>query len=268
MSITFSTCFYNFKSKFDESVYTGWMNNMLSLVNNYYLVVYTDENSVHLFEKCKSNEKIKIVVKPFDKFYFYKYENLWIENHEKNHLLNKEVDWKVLMLWCEKIAFVKETIHEKYFETEMYGWCDIGYFRNRCKDTKIHELVNWSNKEKINSLNIDKIHYARVNNFDHEFEHLKNIILDQNEYGLPNSSIPADQVSIAGGFFICHYSKLDWWLDTFESKLVTYFNNNYVVKDDQIIIINCYFLNEEHFELHRENDCNFDNWFMFQRILL
>lgn len=147
MSITFSTCFYNFKSKFDENVYIEWMNNMLSMVNNYYLVVYTEENSLHLFEKYKSNEKIKIIVKPFENFYFYKYEKLWIENHKSNSTLSN-VDWKVIMLWCEKMSFVNETIQEKYFETEMYGWCDIGYFRCRNDDLKLYKLMEWPNKEK------------------------------------------------------------------------------------------------------------------------
>jgi hypothetical protein len=267
MSITFSTCFYNFKSKFDENVYIEWMNNMLSMVNNYYLVVYTEENSLHLFEKYKSNEKIKIIVKPFENFYFYKYEKLWIENHKSNSTLSS-VDWKVIMLWCEKMSFVNETIQEKYFETEMYGWCDIGYFRCRNDDLKLYQLMEWPNKEKINSLDIHKIHYACVSNNDEIFNKIKNIVLDKNEYDLPNHPLPELERSIAGGFFICHYSKLNWWLNTFESKLVAYFDHGYLVKDDQMIITNCYFLNEEHFVLHRENDSNFDNWFMFQRILL
>jgi hypothetical protein len=38
------------------------------------------------------------------------------------------------MLWSEKISFVKETMDNQYFNTEYYGWCDIGYFRNRSND--------------------------------------------------------------------------------------------------------------------------------------
>ena len=39
MSITFSTSWYNFKSKFDNEIYLSWMDNMLSNVNNYNLVI-------------------------------------------------------------------------------------------------------------------------------------------------------------------------------------------------------------------------------------
>ena len=41
-----------------------------------------------------------------------------------------KTDWKLNMLWSEKIAFVKKCYDNKYFpETDWYGWVDIGYFR-------------------------------------------------------------------------------------------------------------------------------------------
>ena len=45
MSITFSSCFYIIKSKFDPNTYINWMNNFISIVNNFNLVIYTDDNS-------------------------------------------------------------------------------------------------------------------------------------------------------------------------------------------------------------------------------
>jgi len=43
--ITFSTCWYLFKAKFDVSTYLHWIDNMLSNVNTYNLVVYCDVQS-------------------------------------------------------------------------------------------------------------------------------------------------------------------------------------------------------------------------------
>ena len=43
INITFSTCWYNFKAKFPSQVYLEWIDNMLTNVNNYYLVIYTDK---------------------------------------------------------------------------------------------------------------------------------------------------------------------------------------------------------------------------------
>jgi hypothetical protein len=81
------------------------------------------------------------------------------------------------MLWCEKIPLVKETIENKYFDTELYGWCDIGYFRNRHNDLNTNQLSNWANSDKVESL-IDKtkIVYACVNNDDTFLSGLYNLI--------------------------------------------------------------------------------------------
>ena len=127
MSITFSSCFYIIKSKFDPSIYIQWMNNFISMVNNFNLVIYTDENSRKYIE-TNGNHRITVVIKPIEQFYNYKYKEYWIANHEKNLLLNDKSCWELNMLWSEKIWFVKDTIERKLYETEFYGWCDIGYF--------------------------------------------------------------------------------------------------------------------------------------------
>ena len=64
MSITYSSCFYILKSKFDENTYINWMNNFISIVNEFYLVIYTDESSVKYID-TKNNPRIKIIIKHF-----------------------------------------------------------------------------------------------------------------------------------------------------------------------------------------------------------
>ena len=269
MSITFSSCFYIIKSKFDSSKYVEWMNNFISIVNNFNLVIYTDENSSNHIN-IKNNPKIKIIIKPLDKFYNYKYKSFWIENHKINHLLNDKSNWVLNMLWSEKIWFVKETIDQVYFESEYYGWCDIGYFRNRnfeYFDTHTCELSNWPDTNKINLIDKNKIVYACINNNDIYMNDLVRIIKNKNTNDLPVRPIPSIQNSIAGGFFILHKQMIDWWFLTFDNKLFKYFLHNYLVKDDQIIIADCVFSNLDKFLLLRENNYPYDNWFMFQRIL-
>lgn len=267
MSITFSSCFYILKAKFNPIVYIEWMNHFLSIVNHFNLVIYTDSNSVQ-YINTNNHPRIKIILKPIEQFYFYKYKDDFIKNHENNYLLNKYVDWKVNMLWCEKIWFVKETIENKYFETELYGWCDIGYFRNRYNDTNISKLSNWCNTEKLQKLNNEKIYYACVNNNVNEISYLFALINNKNENGLPMIQIPCGQNCIAGGFFILNKNKIEWWSNTFENKIQLYFKHNYLIKDDQIILVDCIFSNMSKFHLVRENNNEFDNWFMFQRYLL
>lgn len=269
MSITFSSCFYIIKSKFDPTVYVEWMNNFLSIVNNFNLVIYTDEAS-SLYIDSKNNPRVKIIIKPIDKFYNYKYKDFWIKNHEKNNLLNGKSCWELNMLWSEKIWFVKETIERKYFDTDFYGWCDIGYFRNRnegYRDLHTDNLLNWPNPDKIQGLDKNKICYACINNDNVYMNHMYQIVNNKNDNGLPERQIPPYQNSIAGGFFIIHKDKIDWWSQTYDTKLYLYFKNNYLVKDDQIILVDCILSNINEFGLFKENNIEFDNWFMFQRIL-
>jgi hypothetical protein len=268
MTITFSSCFYIIKSKFQPNIYIEWMNNFFSIVNNFNLVIYTDDAS---FKYINTNGKtnIKIIIKPIEQFHNYKYKDYWVENHNKNILLNTRTSWELNMLWSEKVWFVKETIERKYYDTEFYGWCDIGYFRNRLNDTHTRNLSNWSSSNNNIIMNLDKnkICYACVNNDTNYIDYLFKIVNNKNKLGIPIQEIPPSQISIAGGFLIIHKNKIDWWSKLYDDTLSSYFKNNYLVKDDQIILVDCILSNLNNFTLFRENAYNVDNWFMFQRIL-
>jgi len=267
MSITFSSCFYIIKSKFDPNKYIEWMNNFLSIVNEFNLVIYTNEKSEkYIPDIARINPRIKIIIKPLEQFYNYKYKDFWIKNHKINILLNDKSCWELNMLWSEKIWFVKETIERKYFETDYYGWCDIGYFRNRPEDIHTNFLSKWPNKNKIIKLDKNKIYYACANNDDRYINFLIQLVNNKNQYGLPNQPIPSNQTSIAGGFFVLYKDKIDWWCNISTRKLELYFKHNYLVKDDQIILVDCILSNMSNFTLFREKNQKFDNWFMFQRI--
>ena len=79
---------------------------------------------------------------------------------------------------------------------------------------------------------------------------LKNICLNKDDVGLPKFDIPIKQCSIAGGFFIIHREKARWWLLTYDKILRLYFENNRIVKDDQIIIVNSYALFSNHYSYY------------------
>ena len=267
MSITFSTCWYNFKAKFDSSIYQGWIHNMLSNVNNYNLVVYTDEAGYNLVQQYL-HSKIKIIIKPYEEFYTHQLSDHWISNHENNVLLKDRIDWRVNMLWSEKIHFVSETIKEQYFITDFYGWCDIGYFRGRSNDLDVNALKMWPSPNKITSLDKDKIYYGLINNNNTYVDSVYNIVNNKNANGVPSHPIPPNIGVVAGGFFMLHKNNIEWWHKTYYDKLKLYFDNKHLVKDDQIILIDCIFSNIQPFCLCKENTNHFDNWFMFQRILI
>ncbi len=62
MNITFSTCWYVFKAKFDVNTYMMWIDKFLSNVENFYLVVYTDSVGIKLFGKYFDRQNIKFII--------------------------------------------------------------------------------------------------------------------------------------------------------------------------------------------------------------
>ena len=248
--ITFATCWYELNSKFNKEKYLEWMKNFLPHVKKFNLVIFTNKESKYIFEDLiKDNEKIKVILLPFEEFGTFNYKKNWIKNqiNQKNPLSNR-INWKVNMLWCEKINFVYRAM--KYFNTEFYGWCDIGYFRHKADNVK-----DWPNNNMI--LDKIKIYYGLVNK--KTFDYIKK-----------NMIIPPNQYSIAGGFFVTHKQNIGWWKDTFYKKLDFYFENDLLVKDDQIIIVDCVCSNYDKFSLceeKKDNICRLDHWFMFKRIL-
>jgi hypothetical protein len=267
VNITFSTCWYNFKAKYEFSVYAKWIRNMLSNVRAYNLVIYTDESGRDAFDfdaYAAVNPRIRVVIKPFESFRNYTLKDMWIANHKKNALLNKFVDWRVNALWSEKVHFVCETVAQQYFNTEYYGWCDIGYFRCRPYwDLNMSQLRGWPNPDKIAVLNPAKIYYGCVNNNWDQIEHCIHALNHGGELD-PRLNF------IAGGFFMLHKSKAEWWAVTYDAKLHRYFTDERVIKDDQQIIVDCVFSNDTqtHFHICREEGGKYDDWFMFQRELL
>lgn len=242
--ITFSTCIYKLQSKFNISVYQQWMTRF-SNASLYNLVIYTH---TELFDfvcsQFKHNPRVKVVQKEIEKFYTYRYKQKWEENRPKNKTL-LHTGWELNMLWSEKIHFVNETITNAYFNTDYHGWIDIGYFREEyLKNSSLLEI--WPNPDKVNSLDKTKIYYARVNNDENYFNHIETRVLE-------GQRPPDDQVSIAGGFFILCKNKIKWWVETYDKKLRHYFDNNFLVKDDQIIIIDLYFFKQRTFCVNNRN---------------
>jgi len=246
---------------------------MLSNVRAYNLVIYTDDAGKAAFDfdsYAAVNPRIRVIAKPFESFRNYALKDLWIANHAKNALLNKWVDWRVNALWSEKVHFVHETVVNRYFDTEFYGWCDIGYFRGRTTgpaiDLSMSQLRGWPNPDKIAALNPDKIYYGCVNN---DWMQIEQCIRTINDPAQPNALDPRRNF-IAGGFFMLHKTKAEWWATMYDAKLHQQFFKGRTVKDDQQIITDCVFSKDtqSHFYICREEGAKYDVWFLFQRVLL
>ena len=229
--ITFTTAFYPVRSKFPSQKYIQWTTQFFSIVRQFYLVVFTDEATQQtLLEIAQGNPNIRIVVRPLYAFHGMKYAEFWEENHCKNFLL-KTTCWELNMLWNEKVWFVGDVIQNLYFpETEYYGWVDIGYFRNENNNIHTFELTNWANYDRLVSFSPKKVHYTMVNPIGFR------LIQKLHSSGL---GIPLKQTTVAGGFFLGGKEPLLQWRDIFKEKLEQYVSVGSLLRDDQIIVVEC-----------------------------
>ena len=128
------------------------------------------------------------------------------------------------------------------------------------------QLRGWPNPDKIAVLNPDKIYYGCINNDWAQIEHCIRTLNDPTQ----TRGVDPRLNFIAGGFFMLHKSKAEWWAVTYDAKLHRHLSGGRVVKDDQQIIVDCVFSRDtqSHFRICREEGSKYDVWFMFQRTLL
>jgi hypothetical protein len=252
--ITFVSCFYNIKSKHNANIYKDWASKLLNSKLNCNFVIYTNEESKSYIEEfTRDKDNIKLVIKPLKSFAYYQFKDLWIENQTRNTTLS-QVSWELVMLWCEKIEFIKDAMENKYFESEWLGWCDIGYFRKGGVD-------KWPNTAKITKLDKSKIYYNQLKPDSKINKYRKT---GRNQWGLLNKAIDPLHDTISGGFFMIHPTMVSEYGKVFMDRIKLYFEHKYLIKDDQVIILDCILSHSHMFNLIKGKL----NWFLFREYLL
>ena len=289
VNITFSSCLYGMKNRHGYEKHLNWFRDFIRIVNRFYLVIYTGETEYDVIcdEIRKLGEdtqrKIKVVLKPFSEFHNSKHERFWMENNARPGCKLAEIaDWRLNMLWCEKTHFVRETIENRYFDTEYYGWCDVGYFRDTLSSGSAYReriCEHWPNPDKINRLHKDKVYYGcnlspsqLHNGYTYHARYFNNA---DPETGIPRESYPRRAHLLSGGFYIAGREKALWWCSRFQDILELYITNNVVIQDDQHIIAHCVFTTttpgttNPDFCIIKINETNEDAlWFLFRDFLL
>lgn len=270
--ITFVTSWYKLKSKFSHNKYISWIKNLLSITNNFNLIIFTNKESYQLIEKLidKTKQNIHVIFREFEQFNTYQFKDFWIKNHNISTMeLHKNTDWKLNMLWNEKIFFIKEAVQLQIVKTKYYGWCDIGYFRNEPDNVHTNYLTNWPNNDKLANFH-SLIHYGCVQTNKEQYELLENNYKEHYKNNINKKEPNPDYNSIcfAGGFFILPMNIVKIYADLYKDKLTYYFKNNFFIKDDQVIVADIIFNNRNLFYIHYETNIKYNNWFMFQRLLL
>ena len=284
INITFSSCLYRMKNRHGYEKHMNWFRDFIQIVNRFYLVIYTGETEYDAIcnEIRKLGDdargKIKVIRKPFSEFHNYKNERFWMDNNARPECkLAKIADWRLNMLWCEKTHFVRETIENRYFDTEYYGWCDVGYFRDTLSSAYRERIrEHWPNPNIINRLYKDKVYYGcnispenLYKGYTYNAQHFQNTA--KRDVYHPSAHI------LSGGFYITGREKALWWCCRFQEILEHYITNNEVIQDDQHIIAHCVFTTNRgstpgtnpDFCIIKINETNEDAlWFLFRDFLL
>ena len=267
--ITIVTAWYNFSNKYGISNYRNWIDNFLGNANCN-IIIFTNIDSILMLQDYITKPNIYIIIKEITDFLTYKYSSYWKKDLlSSDNPLKGKISWEVNMLWNEKINFVKHAMDINRFNTEMYAWCDIGYFRCRPNvDINKEQIRKWPNMDIIKTLNKDKIYYNMANKLRSYTSIIYKMARTRNKFDLPEVPIPHDQYSISGGFFVIHKNKIDFWHNLYYNRLYKYLKYNYLVKDDQIILIDCIVNNASHFKVIEQEDEDKDLWFTFSTYLL
>ena len=165
--ITLVTAYFELGGKPEDTEsgnpYPGRIRNFLPFVK-WPLVVFCDGQSVDMLKEARGDKPaVWHVTRPED-FYVYKY----LDNLKRLSFPAERAEAFVVrsLIWHEKHHFLRQTLSENPFDTEMLFWSDIAHFRYepdapwwslRRRTFRLLEDIEWPNLEVCRALPQDKV---------------------------------------------------------------------------------------------------------------
>lgn len=222
--------------------YMMWMRNILYFDTN--MVIYTEEKfKEFIIEHRKvvdpTLEKTIIVIDELHNLdsyrLFYDEVNSLMSDDDfkkKKHFNVPEMTEPLYnIIIFNKLYFIKKSITEKYFDSDMFIWCDAGVLRDHQPTIK----KDFPNLKKINEGFNDKITF---------FSHHENFNIGDRPYHLF-----AQFRYIHGGcFFIPNNQKIDKLIFRFKSLVTEYLKNGYVGSEEKYLDF-CYLDDKEEYNI-------------------
>jgi hypothetical protein len=136
---TIVTAYFKIPSKHSYDEYQGWATNMLSMRDA--MVIYTSADLVPMVSRLRQHairQTIVIVVELADIWAAQNQSSVFWEHQlhvdpERDVHPSHELFW----IWNSKIWFVTETIRINPFQSTVFVWSDIGYFRHATYNSKL-----------------------------------------------------------------------------------------------------------------------------------
>lgn len=222
--------------------YMMWMKNLLYFDTN--MVIYTEEKFKNFIieqrKKIDNNlEKTIIIIDNLEnldtyKLFYKKVKDLMedVDFKNKKHFNVPEMTEPLYnIIIFNKLYFIKNAIENKYFNSDMFIWCDAGVLR----DNNFEHKKEFPNVEKINQGYNDKVTF-----FSHQIDFTINDrpfhLLSQFRY-------------IHGGcFFVPSNNKIDNLIDKFNVLVNQYLKTGYVGSEEKYLDF-CFLDNKDEYNI-------------------
>jgi len=124
--------------------YYAWMARFLPFIR-WPMVVYCDARSVDAIKRVRGNKPTLYRVTDLQAFSVHRYRDAIIAQAKQK---NRHFPADLFMVWHEKANFMRRVIDENPYHSEMFFWCDAGFFRPHKTHAwfRLSERIEWPNR--------------------------------------------------------------------------------------------------------------------------
>ena len=174
--------------------YITWLGYIMEVVHEPMVIFVEDSEVVQRLRTLREpfmNQTV-FVPMPFENFSMYKMfqgDDFWKKQQDKDSEYNAHRDWKLYLIWNEKVTWLRDTSESNPFNSKYFIWLDAGYIRE--PQSNLGHIMRRDNVEE------DKIYVVNVYPFkpcQTEMNKMGKIFfgkVDDNNYHLLNTSCPA-----------------------------------------------------------------------------
>jgi len=105
--------------------YYAWMGRFLPFIR-WPMVVYCDAQSVAAIKRMRGRKPTVYRVTDLREFFAHRYRSAVLAQAKHT---NRHFPADLFMVWHEKANFMRRAIDENPYRSEMFFWCDAGFFR-------------------------------------------------------------------------------------------------------------------------------------------
>ena len=148
-NLTLVTCLYKISNKYEGknvdkgTIYYKWTKNLLRL--DMPIVFFIQPEIIDIIKPYRPRRfDSKTVWIEMNMSDFYSYKNYY-EEIKKSSSFNGigRISFELMLIYNEKLAFVKKAIEKNYFNSSCFFWIDSGYFREYTMTDSRYIVNHW-----------------------------------------------------------------------------------------------------------------------------